>query len=154
MLASGITANEYPYFGPDQFCMKASSPVTIRRPQTVEIDHKDKSRRNMMTLDIVAKAGVYIQNLKQFEGNTELPTGYSSYKASAKTIGSSSANVNGGWATILKPGRNVYHMKPSNVTSVNGVNASAHITIVTPYIKHVGLVLGAASVSKEANTGY
>ena len=127
VLASGIAANEYPYFGPDQFCMKVSSPVTIRRPQTVEIGHKDKSRRNMkINLEIAAKAGVYIQNLKQFEGNTELPTGYSSYKASAKTIGSSSTNVNGGWATILKPGRNVYHMKPSSVTSADGVNVSPY----------------------------
>ena len=130
MLASGVAANEYPYFGPDQFCMKVSSPVTIRRPQTLEIGHKDKSRRNMkINLEIAAKAGVYIQNLKQFEGNTELPTGYSSYKASAKTIGSSSTNVNGGWVTILKPGRNVYHMKPSSVTSADGVNMSATLLL-------------------------
>ena len=59
-----------------------------------------------------------------------LPSGYSSFKASTKTL-DSSADENGGWSTMLKPGRNVYHMKPSNVTSVGGANRSAHITIVT-----------------------
>ena len=50
VLASGVVGGTYPYFGPDQFCTEDASPVTIRRPQIVEIDHKDKSRSNMIIL--------------------------------------------------------------------------------------------------------